>query len=250
MRVLSPGQLWLLSETLQATVRLGAAPNGHPPGAGNGGPAHHWHHIWRTGAYYCGLENECQIFSELSIDPKCRGNVENASESVIFNRKMVFILQSAAQPTSFRLALQSRHIVQTTTAPDSVLVPYNGRRETRSDLFGDVDSRSGLSNVTQEVYLVRFDRTIFTGGGVQYQQMVADVGGSPAGWIDFVSCVQEVSATPLLDLQSAKFKGYFPGLEQITIRDYMAADELKPHFGAALPAVVAINCSASQVLCV
>lgn len=71
-----------------------------------------------------------------------------------------------------------------------------------------------------EVYLLRFDQTIFTGGGVQYQQLAADVGGSPAGWFDFVSCTQEVSATPLLDLQSAPgIKGYFPGLQQVVIRD-------------------------------
>lgn len=37
-----------------------------------------------------------------------------------------------------------------------------------------------------QVYLVRMDRIIFSGGGVQYQQMVADPGGAPAGWFDFV----------------------------------------------------------------
>eukprot|EP01052_Picozoa_sp_SAG31_P010224 SAG31_NODE_553_length_14198_cov_3.418257_6_plen_71_part_00 len=61
------------------------------------------------------------------------------------------------------------------------------------------------------------------GGGVQYQQLAADPGGAPAGWFDFVSCTQEVSATPLLDLQSASFKGYFPGLSQIIIRDYVSS---------------------------
>eukprot|EP01047_Picozoa_sp_COSAG01_P030145 COSAG01_NODE_2091_length_8453_cov_19.448049_9_plen_153_part_00 len=99
---------------------------------------------------------------------------------------------------------------------------------------------------------------------------------------DFVSCTQEVSATPLLDLQSSpSFKGYFPGLVQVIIRDYvrephyihtcmhawhlyahttprsqlhpdpgtwpqMAADQvLKPRYGAGAPGVVAVNCSAS-----
>ena len=37
-----------------------------------------------------------------------------------------------------------------------------------------------------QVYLLRMDRIIFSGGGVQYQQMVADPGGAPAGWFDFV----------------------------------------------------------------
>eukprot|EP01045_Picozoa_sp_COSAG04_P003867 COSAG04_NODE_161_length_22014_cov_18.687383_22_plen_442_part_00 len=82
--------------------------------------------------------------------------------------------------------------------------------------------------------------------------MVPDPGGSPAGGFDFVSCVQESSATPLLDVQSIKHHGknspatYFPGLQQVVIRDYMNADRLKPHFGAGTDhgaAVVAINCS-------
>ena len=83
-----------------------------------------------------------------------------------------------------------------------------------------------------QVYLVRFDKVIFTGGGVQYQQVVADPGGAPAGWFDFVSCTQEVSATPLLDLQSASFKGYFPGLAQVVIRDYVSIPEAATPFNA------------------
>jgi hypothetical protein len=55
---------------------------------------------------------------------------------------------------------------------------------------------------------------------------------------------QEVSATPLLDLQSdPALRGYFPGLEEVVIRDYMDADALKPHFGAGTATVAAINCS-------
>ena len=107
------------------------------------------------------------------------------------------------------------------------------------------------------VYLVRFDEAIFTGGAVQYQQLVNDTGGSPTGWMDFVSCCLESSATPLLDLQSdPAMTGYFPGLEQVVIRDYMMADELRPHFGvapckdypnghecASATPIVSINCS-------
>lgn len=96
-----------------------------------------------------------------------------------------------------------------------------------------------------QVYLLRMDRVIFSGGAVQYQQTVVDPGGAPAGWFDFVSTTQEVSATPLLDLQSAThLVGYFPGLVQVIIRDYLAADAILPYrYGAGTPTVVAINCS-------
>ena len=51
---------------------------------------------------------------------------------------------------------------------------------------------------------------------------VQDPGGSPSGWFDFVSCCLESSATPLLDLQSdPAMKGYYQGLQQVVIRDYM-----------------------------
>ena len=56
--------------------------------------------------------------------------------------------------------------------------------------------------------------------------MVPDPGGSPAGGFDFVSCVQESSATPLLDVQSIKHHGknspatYFPGLQQVVKSGY------------------------------
>jgi hypothetical protein len=102
-----------------------------------------------------------------------------------------------------------------------------------------------------EVYLLRFDQMIFTGGGVQYQQMVplASVMASPPGSFDFVSCVQEQSATPLLDVQSTTHlvpdggDGYFPGLKMVVIRDYMDADFKVPSFGSADRSVVSINCS-------
>jgi hypothetical protein len=110
---------------------------------------------------------------------------------------------------------------------------------------------SAHSQFPPEVYLVRFDQTIFTGGAVQYQQLVplASMMASAPGSFDFVSCVQEQSATPLLDVQSTTHivpdggDGYFPGLKQVVIRDYMNADWKEPHFGAADRAVVAMNCS-------
>jgi hypothetical protein len=94
------------------------------------------------------------------------------------------------------------------------------------------------------VYLVRFITVIFTGGGVQYQQTVEDPGGAAAGWMTFESCSQEDSATALLDYQSAPGLTTIPGLLQITITDYMNADNLTPHFGRGPAPVVSINCSA------
>ena len=65
--------------------------------------------------------------------------------------------------------------------------------------------------------------------------------GSPTGWFDFVSCSLEASATPLLDIQSDhNITGGWQGLDQVIIRDYMAADWLQPHFGAGKIPVVAI----------
>lgn len=66
------------------------------------------------------------------------------------------------------------------------------------------------SGLVEEVYLVRFEKVIFGGGGVQYQQTSNQ--STTAGWIDFVSCTQETSAVPLLDLQSApNVTNTFPG---------------------------------------
>ena len=53
---------------------------------------------------------------------------------------------------------------------------------------------------------------------MQYQQTVSNPGGGPAGWLDFISCTLENSATPLLDLQSdPSIKAGIQGLEQILI---------------------------------
>ena len=79
---------------------------------------------------------------------------------------------------------------------------------------------TGTQGAVPGVYLLRMDTVIFTGGGVQYQQLRNDTGGSPTGWMDFISCCLEAAATPLLDLQSdPTIQGYWPGLEQIVIRD-------------------------------
>jgi hypothetical protein len=54
------------------------------------------------------------------------------------------------------------------------------------------------SGLVEEVYLVRFEKIIFGGGGVQYQQMSNE--SSTAGWFDFVSCTQ-VGGWPTLPVQ-------------------------------------------------
>ena len=108
-----------------------------------------------------------------------------------------------------------------------------------------VDDRLS-SGLVEEVYLVRFENVIFGGGGVQYQQ--TSNASSTAGWFDFVAVTQESSATPLLDVQSAPNVtgplAVFPGLQNVVVENYMSADWLAPHFGAAKSGVVAINCSA------
>ena len=85
------------------------------------------------------------------------------------------------------------------------------------------------------VYIVRFERIVFVGGGVQYQQLTA--GWQWPGWFDFVWCVTENAATPLLDLQvspaatqgNGPVKG-FKGLQDITIQDFSAADNASPSY--------------------
>jgi hypothetical protein len=103
----------------------------------------------------------------------------------------------------------------------------------------------GQNGSVSTVYLVRFDRSIFTGGGVQYQQTMDNPGGAAAGWFDFVSCVLEWSGSPLLDLQSdPSLAADVQGLEQVVISDYMNADNTDAHYGAGGGApVVAVNCT-------
>jgi hypothetical protein len=109
------------------------------------------------------------------------------------------------------------------------------------------------------IYIVRFQSAVFTGGGVQYQQVVAAPLGYPGGYFDFVGCSQEQSATPLLDIQSnfkhapavsPYKKDFFAGLQQVVIQDYQNFDFFQPHFGSGWRsaadtgnAVVAVNCS-------
>lgn len=97
------------------------------------------------------------------------------------------------------------------------------------------DGAGGGKYNVNTVYIVRFERIVFVGGGVQYQQLTA--GWQWPGWFDFLWCVIENAATPLLDLQvspvvtegKGPVKG-FKGLQDITIQDYSAADNTLPSY--------------------
>ena len=68
-------------------------------------------------------------------------------------------------------------------------------------LRGETPAPGDSDQQTNTVYLVHFEHSVFSGGGVQYQQT-----GRGDQWPGFISLewsVLEVSATPLLDLQAA-----------------------------------------------
>jgi hypothetical protein len=85
------------------------------------------------------------------------------------------------------------------------------------------------------VYLLHFGRIVVSGGGFQYQQLVA--GDQWPGFYDFNWVTSEVSATPLLDVQVAPGLEYFAGLQAVTIYDYNAADVSEPHYMRDYPAL-------------
>jgi hypothetical protein len=104
-------------------------------------------------------------------------------------------------------------------------------------------------------YLVRFDRCMFSGGGVQYQQVT--MADQWPGQFDFNWCTLENSAVSLLDLQgSGNTTDSFAGLHTVNINDFAFADNLQPHYltnytpktypsymGGAWTPAVSINCS-------
>ena len=98
------------------------------------------------------------------------------------------------------------------------------------------------SGLVEEVYLVRFEKIILGGGGVQYQQTSNQ--SNTAGWFDFVSVTMETSATSLLDIQAApNVTKVFLGVQNILISDYAGSDWLKPHFGSPTAQVISVNIS-------
>ena len=95
-------------------------------------------------------------------------------------------------------------------------------------------------------YLVRFDRSVFTYGGVQYQQLTNLT--SPIGNWEFLSCTLESSDGPLLDIVTDPSLPHVKGFEQIAVRQYMDADSRYRMAGPpACAPVIRLNCT--QPLC-
>jgi hypothetical protein len=122
------------------------------------------------------------------------------------------------------------------------------------------------------VYLVHFKDINFYGGGVQYQQTWCSqsnyqhkscddpktgkpdptlAGDIAPGWFSFVNTVLEMSATPLLDVQSDPTLSYnFEGLYAINIANFMHADSVpyrcldsEEENAQPLATVAHLNCS-------
>ena len=115
---------------------------------------------------------------------------------------------------------------------------------------------------TNTVYLVNFEHSVFSGGGVQYQQ--TEHGDQWPGFFSFEDTTLEVSCTPLLDLQAVPNMtkdwrndtlSSFVGLHSITIdgvawvdpppsTNYVAPyPAISPDTGGNAVGVVAVNCS-------
>ena len=76
---------------------------------------------------------------------------------------------------------------------------------------------------TPYVYMIRFERTLFDFGGVQYQQWT-DLNQRAVVWHDYLTCFSESAGTPFLDFVSAPWVKLFR-IEGITITDYSNWDE-------------------------
>ena len=68
-------------------------------------------------------------------------------------------------------------------------------------LRGETPRPGCADQQTNTVYLVHFEHSVFSGGGVQYQQ--TERGDQWPGFMALEWSVLEVSATPLLDLQAS-----------------------------------------------
>ena len=69
------------------------------------------------------------------------------------------------------------------------------------------DGQACVEEDVDGTYLVRFDRSVFTYGGVQYQQLTNLT--SPIGNWEFLSCTLESSDGPLLDIVTVKPPRYY-----------------------------------------
>jgi hypothetical protein len=82
-------------------------------------------------------------------------------------------------------------------------------------------------------YLLHFERVVFAGGAVQYQQVTTSE--QWPGFYDFVACVTEYSALPLLDVQAKPGVGFVAGLQSVTIIDFSGADVRTPNYLRGYP---------------
>ena len=129
-------------------------------------------------------------------------------------------------------------------------------------LRGETPDKGCYDQQTNTVYLVHFEHSVFSGGGVQYQQ--TEHGDQWPGFFTLDWSVLEVSSTPLLDLQAAPNatldwrKGTlaaFVGLHSVTITEVAWVDPppsinyvkkypaISDDTGGNAVGVVAINCT-------
>eukprot|EP01046_Picozoa_sp_COSAG06_P026230 COSAG06_NODE_2248_length_7242_cov_2.199356_2_plen_584_part_00 len=93
---------------------------------------------------------------------------------------------------------------------------------------------------TPYVYMIRFERTLFDFGGVQYQQWT-DLDQVAVVWHHYLTCFSESAGTPLLDFVSAPWVKSFR-IEGVTISDYSNWDEFSDD------AIVRLNASGTNHL--
>ena len=99
----------------------------------------------------------------------------------------------------------------------------------KDGIHGDDPESNITGRGVNTVYLVTFDRVVFAGGGVQYQNVA--VANQWPGWFTFNWCVMENSALPLLDVQGQPGKP-FMGVQSVIINDCQSADASHPHYVA------------------
>lgn len=80
-----------------------------------------------------------------------------------------------------------------------MLLVFSGWQRPSVILRGETPRPGSYDQQTNTVYLVNFEHSVFSGGGVQYQQI--EHGDQWPGFFSFENSVFEVSSTPLLDLQ-------------------------------------------------
>jgi hypothetical protein len=132
------------------------------------------------------------------------------------------------------------------------IVPYINSSTRPSVIMRGIRPQGSLP--IAEDYLIRFYRTIFSNGGVRYEQQTtknATVGGpalgTSTGWFVFESVTQEASATPLLDIWCNPSIAKSGKFEEISVRDYMDADAPNREYYWGAP-VIRFNCSTDDAV--